>query len=246
MSSAPNPVGNPEQPQPLWLKRLRKLLQLLKYFVISSVILTLMEIGYAYWLLSSRWNLFLTREEMSKYAELVRESPPLPENFMRVYTANIPYHVNTDMSTQVFVNYGSRFFFRHTELDEKPHCFCDFTYDLIRKSDRYLHDLEWDGRLQDLEFGFGIEKFTPPSECFAYVINYRINQLRYELSHRDYPFFFDKTISEFTDDEMVEFVLLIKSRGKITRYRDAKRFEREFAKYKAKLDQAIAIHQTKE
>jgi len=242
--STPNSVEKPEVPQPLWLKRVRKVFQLLKYFIISSIILTLMEIGYAYWLLSSRWNLFLTRDEMKNYAAIIKDSPPLPENFMRVYTANIPYHENTSMSTQVFVNYGSRFFFRHTELDEKPHCFCDFTYDILRKRDEYLHDLEWDGRLQDLEFGFGMEKYTEPSRCFAFVMNYRINQLRAELSHKDYPFFFDKSISNYTEDELIEFVLLIKSRGKITRYRNATRFEKEFAKYKNRASEAVAINQS--
>ena len=246
MNSAPDSVEPSVQTQPVWLKRLRKPLQLLKYFIISSVILTLMEIGYMYWLLSSRWNLFLSRDEMKKYAELVEASPQLPENFMRVYTANMPRHVNTSMSTQIFVNYGSRFFFRHTKLEEKPHCFCDFTYDIIRKSDQYLYDLEWDGRLQDLEFGFGIEKYTKPSECFAFAMNYRINHLRYEINRSDYPFYFEKSVSQYTDDELIEIILLIKSKGKTSRYRDRRKFEDEFAKYKAKATAALTVQKTKE
>src|SRR5262245_40189005 len=115
---APQPAVPPNQqagkPE---FKRLKKFVQLVKYFVISCIILTLMEIGYAYWLISSRWHLFLSKDEMVTYADMINKSPAPPANFMRVYTAIFPHHVNTSMSTQVFVNYGSRMLFRHTELD---------------------------------------------------------------------------------------------------------------------------------
>lgn len=235
----PTPAGPPK------FKRLKKFAQLGKYFIISCVILTLMEIGYAYWLLSSRWHLFLSREEMIAYAKMIDETPAPPANFMKVYTAIFPQHVNTSMSTQVFVNYGSRMLFRHTELDDKPHCFCDMTYDIIRKQDDKLYDLEWDGRLQDLEFGFGMEKYTTPAKCLNFAMGFRITEMLSKIDRRRYPNLVNKPLEQFSDDEMLAFILFLKTRNRFSPYRKSAKYEKEFARYKAKLIAAQEIEAEK-
>lgn len=211
--------------------------RLLKYFVLSCIILTIIEIGLAYWLVSSRWHLLLTNEEMMEYADLVKAAPPMPENFMRVYTAIFPHHVNTTLTQQIFVNYGSRFLFRHTELEEKPHCMCDMVYDIQKKRHQELEDVEWDGRLQDLEFGFGIEKYATPEQCFYYVMQHRIPELLSQLSTKQYGHLKMKDIEAMNEDELLELILLAKSRSRYSRHKNPGKFEKALANYKERLHQ---------
>jgi hypothetical protein len=218
----------------------KKFLRLLKYFFLSAIILTIIEIGIAYWLVSSRWHLILSGDEMKEYADRVNEAEAMPENFMRVYQAIFPRHVNTTLTQQVFVNYGTRFLLRHTELDEKPHCFCDMVYDIQKQRHQDLEDLEWDGRLQDLEFGFGIEKYAKPENCFNYVMQYRVPELLEQLSMRRYSHLKTKSISEMNDDELLELILLLKSRSRYSRHKNPGKFEKALAHYRERLQEAYA------
>lgn len=216
----------------------KKFLRLCKYFILSAIILTILEIGVAYWLVSSRWHLLLSNDEMMEYAERVNSAEPMPQNFMRVYTAIFPNHINTTLTQQVFVNYGTRFLLRHTELDEKPHCFCDMVYDIQKQRHQELEDLEWDGRLQDLEFGFGVEKYSSPENCFNYVMQYRVPELLEQLSMKRYAHLKTKEISEMNDDELLELILLLKSRSRYSRHKNPAKFEKALTHYRERL-QAI-------
>jgi hypothetical protein len=218
-----------------------KFLRLIKYFLLSCIILTIIEIGLAYWLVSSRWHLLLSNEEMLEYASYVKQAEPMPENFMRVYTAIFPHHVNTTLTQQVFVNYGTRFLFRHTELDDKPHCMCDMIYDIQKKKHQELEDVEWDGRLQDLEFGFGIEKYATPEECFYYVMSYRVPELLNQLSSRQYGHLKNKAIAQMNDDELLELILLLKSRSRYSRHKNPAKFEKALAHYRERLQQHLEM-----
>lgn len=234
----PKPAAHPDNH---WLTvKFNRLARLFKYFILSAIILTIIEIGLAYWLVSSRWHLLLTNEEMIEYAERVKEAPAMPENFMRVYTAIFPHHVNTSLTQQVFVNYGTRFLFRHTELDEKPHCMCDMIYDIAKKRHQELEDVEWDGRLQDLEFGFGIEKYATPEECFNYVMEHRVPELLSQLSNKQYSHLKSKRIEDMNDDELLELILLLKSRSRYSRHKNPHKFEKALANYREKLHQHMA------
>lgn len=229
-----------QQPEDHWITRkFNRITRLFKYFILSAIILTIIEIGLAYWLVSSRWHLLLTNEEMMEYAQRVKEAPPMPENFMQVYTAIFPNHVNTTLTQQVFVNYGSRFLFRHTELDEKPHCMCDMIYDIAKKKHQELEDVEWDGRLQDLEFGFGIEKYATPEECFNYVMQHRVPELLGQLSNKQYAHLKQKNIEEMNEDELLELILLLKSRSRYSRHKNPHKFEKALSNYKEKLHQVM-------
>jgi hypothetical protein len=218
--------------------KFNKIFRILKYFILSAIILTIIEIGIAYWLISSRWHLLLSNEEMVEYANRVNEAEPMPENFMRVYTTIFPHHVNTTLTQQVFVNYGTRFIFRHTELDEKPHCFCDMVYDIQKQKHQELEDLEWDGRLQDLEFGFGIEKYSTPENCFNYVMQYRVPELLDQLSMKRYAHIKTKAISAMNDEELLELILLLKSRSRYSRHKNPGKFEKALERYRERLQQA--------
>jgi hypothetical protein len=217
-------------------KKFFRFLQLLKYFILSSIILTMLEIGVAYWLISSRWHLLLSKEQMQKFAAQVSEEPPLPDNFMRVYTAIYPRHVNTTLTQQVFINYGTRFLLRHTELERKPHCFCDMVYDLQKPEHPELDHLEWDGRLQDLEFGFGIEKYTSPKQCFYYVFRRKIDEVIHRLNRDQYPYLIEKPLEQLNEDELIELILLLKERAKFTRFKNPGRFEQAFNDYKRRVE----------
>ncbi len=221
------------------LKKANRFLRLVKYFILSAIVLTILEIGFAYWLISSRWSLLLSNEEMIEYASHVKEAPPMPENFMRVYTAIFPNHVNTTLTQQIFVNYGTRFLFRHTEIDDKPHCMCDMIYDIAKKRHQELEDVEWDGRLQDLEFGFGIEKYATPQECFNYVMQFRVPELLNQLSSKQYAHLKDKQIAEMNDDELLELILLMKSRQRYSRHKNPARFEKALTHYRERMQQNL-------
>lgn len=239
-TTRPAPVPPEEPTESGFLRRIRKVARLFKYFILSAIILTIIEIGVAYWLVSSRWHLLLSNEEMKEFADRVNEAEPLPENFMRVYTAIFPNHTNTTLTQQVFVNYTSRFLLRHTELDEKPHCFCDMIYDIQRKRHQELEDLEWDGRLQDLEFGFGIEKYSTPEKCFNYVMQYRVPELLSQLSSKRYDHLKSKSLAQMNDDELLELILLLKSRSRYSRHKNPAKFEKALIHYRERLQKHYA------
>src|SRR6187549_3505601 len=114
----------------------RKVIKALKVFIICSIILTVME-----------------------FAIELTNSEPLPENFLRVYKVIYPRHVDTSLTEMIFFNYVVRLMFRDHDYDSKPHCFCDLIYDIqVTKNDK-LRDIEWIGRVVDLEYGFGLEKY---------------------------------------------------------------------------------------
>ncbi len=230
----------PERKNPFLLKKVNKFFRLVKYFILSAIVLTIMEIGIGYWLISSRWHLLLSNEEMMEYADRVKEAPPMPENFMRVYTAIFPNHVNTTLTQQIFINYGTRFLFRHTEIDDKPHCMCDMIYDIAKKRHQDLEDVEWDGRLQDLEFGFGIEKYATPQDCFNYVMQFRVPELLNQLSNKQYAHLKNKSLAEMNDDELLELILLMKSRQRYNRHKNPARFEKALTHYRERLQQHMA------
>jgi hypothetical protein len=245
----PNP-GTPGKPAPkpaaepsfaTKFPRLTYYVRLLKYFIISCVILTILEVGYAYWLISSRWHLFLDRTEMTRLTnEINASAQPVNAKFMEVYTKLFPNHVHTNLSEQIFINYGQRILLRHTDIDDKPHCFCDLVYDIQMTQNDFLAAIEWDGRLQDLEYGFGIEKFTTPELCFNYVTNFRIAELRAKLSETGRFKHLHKSLDEYTDEDFIEFIIMLKSKRQITRYKNLTKFEREMEKYKTKLAAARA------
>lgn len=226
--------GTPVQDPAVRFKQLRKFLRLLKYFMISSVILTLMEIGVAYWLISSRWYLLVPKEQMTEFAQEIDAAPPMPANFMRIYEARFPNHYHTTLAQQVFINYGERYVLRIHDIDTKAHCFCDLVYDFQRMENPALDSITWDGRLQDLEYGFGMEKYSSPEKCFDYVMNHRIARLRTWADRRLFSFIY-KPIEQFSDDELVEIIIMLKSKSNINRYDTPELFAKEFREYQEKL-----------
>jgi hypothetical protein len=245
-SVTPQPSQQPESRKSFSSRypRFIHYLRLLKYFVLSCIILTMMEIGYAYWLISSRWHLFLDRPKMTRMTnEINSTAQPVNAKFMEVYTKLFPNHVHTTLSQQVFINYGQRILLRHTDIDDKPHCFCDLVYDIQIVSNDELAAIEWDGRLQDLEYGFGIEKFTTPEKCFNYVTNFRIQELQAKLRESGRFKHLLKPLDEFSDDDFLEFIIMLKTQRKVTRYRNLSEFEREMTAYREKLSKARLAQQ---
>lgn len=225
-------------------KKWYKLLRLVKYFVLSAIILTMLELAYGYWLVSSRWSLLLSNEEMKFYASEVSKAERPPENFMRVYTAIYPNHLKTSLTQQIFINYTSRFFLRQTEIDDKPHCFCDMTYDIQKLQHTELELLDWDGRLQDLEFGFGMEKYTTPEKCFYFVIAHRVPEVIGHLPGKTYGHLKNKGFAEMTDDELIEAILLFRAHARFNRTKNAQKFEETLKKFKRRVevkDSIIAV-----
>jgi hypothetical protein len=225
----------PKKNEFIIIKKGNRFLRMLKYFFFSFIILTILEIGIAYWLISSRWHLLLSNEEMVEYAERVKQAQPMPANFMGVYTAIFPNHVHTTLTQQIFINYGTRFLFRHTEIDDKPHCMCDMIYDIQKKRHQELEAVEWDGRLQDLEFGFGIEKYATPEQCFNYVMQFRVPELINQLNPKKYPHLKNKPVSEMNDEELIELILLLKSRWHYNREKNPARFEKAMVRYRERM-----------
>ena len=218
--------------------KLKKVLKALQVFAISSLILTLLEVGIGYWLLSSRWELHITENEMEEFARDLKESEPLPENFLRIYQALFPKHVNATMSELLFNNYAYRFILRDTDYDSRPHCFCDLIYDIQVLHNKKLENIEWPGRLKDLEYGFGLEKFTTPERCFTYFMNEHIATLKRKLNPTMYPDLVNKRVADMTDDEILQFIVIMKDSEKYDRYQNPDLFDKHYQQYKHKLESA--------
>lgn len=245
----PQPDQHPEEHHQVPLSerfpRIAKFFRLVKYFILSAIILTVMEIGFGYWLFSSRWNLLIDREIMKEYAQEVNDAPPVHPKYMEIYEKLFPNHVHTTLGQQIFINYGERIFLRVTEIDDKPHCACDLVYDIQVLKNKKLADLQWDGRLQDLEYGFGIEKFSTPEKCFDYTTNYFISVLLSKLDPNKFPHLVNKSMDDYTDDDFIEMMLIIQSMGKIDRYRTPAKFEERLNFYREKLAKVRAEEQAK-
>lgn len=235
----PRPLrGIPEEKgKIIWKQRLLKFLKLLKFFVISSMILTLLEITVGYWMLSSRWKIYLSKEQVQEFASEVDAAPPLPENFKRIYKVFYPEDFYASMSEQIFLNYGYRLIFRDPNIDVRPHCHCYFVYDIQRLLNRKLRDIDWTGRLEEFEYGFALEKYSTPEKCMDYATGYRIEELKATLNPDEYWNLIAKPVREMTDDELIELILLLKDRVKFDRTRFPETFEKAFLEYKVKVEE---------
>lgn len=219
-------------PQPTRAARFKRFL---KHFAISCFLLICLEIAFAYILLSSRWRLYVTNEQMARFALQIEDVTPMPENFKRVYTAIFPRHVNGTMTEQLFLNYIYRFAFRHATFDSKPHCYCDMVYDVLRKENDELKDIQWGGRLEELEFGFGMENFSEPEKCFDYAMRKHLEELRRLLHPELYHYLVTADIEKMSDDELIELIILLKSRSEFNKERRPEIFNKLFEDYKEKL-----------
>ncbi|MBL7870814.1 MAG: hypothetical protein JNM78_04315 [Cyclobacteriaceae bacterium] len=186
-------------------------LRYLKYFAVSSVILVFLQVAGGYWLISSRWSMFLSHEQMLRLSSEINEAESLPDNFIQLYDQLYPNIINASMAEQLAVNYGSRILFKRREVTNLPHCTCDLVYDIQIKSNSILANAHWPGRLQELEYGFAIEKFSSPKKCFDYVMNYQIKNL--VTSSSEIKSLLSKDISSMTEDELFQVIMLVQ--GKI-------------------------------
>lgn len=210
----------------------------IKFFIISSIVLTLMEIGIGYWLLSSRWQLFITHPEMKEFAAELGTEESLPSNFLNVYTSIFPKHVNASISEMIFFNYGYRLIFRDPDFDSKPHCFCDLVYDIQSVRNPKLGSIVWGGRLKDLEYGFGLEKYTTSEKCFTYFMQEQIRYLKTRTDSAAFPALAGKQLKDMNDDELIELILLLQSTEKFSRFDNPESFVQKFAEYKIKVEKA--------
>ncbi len=214
----------------------KKIFKALKVFVICSLILTVMEIGIGFWLLKTRWQLFISKSQMREFAQELTDSEPLPENFLRIYKAIYPKHIDTSLTEMIIFNYALRLITRDHDFESKPHCYCDLIYDIQIGKNETLRDIDWSGtRIVDLEYGFGLEKYTTPERCFTYYMNERIQKLVSKIDHSLYPNISRANIANMTDDEVIEVILLIKSKDRFNRFRDPQLFEKYLNEYKLKL-----------
>ncbi|HTJ50359.1 MAG TPA: hypothetical protein VL443_12955 [Cyclobacteriaceae bacterium] len=228
LSGSPLPKGA--------VTKAKKVKRFLKHFAISIVFLLAFEIGLGYYLISTRWTLYVTNEQMAKFAvEMEKEAQPLPENFYRVYTTLYPRHLQASMTEQIFLNYFYRFIFRHSHFDSKPHCYCDMIYDIQRKENDELYDIPWDGRLQEIEYGFGIEEYSSSEKCFNYSMNKRIAELKRSLNPELYGNLIYTDVKDLSDDEVIELIMLLKNGYKFNRFKNSDTFNKVLEEGKARL-----------
>lgn len=194
-----------------------------------------MQVGIGYWLISSRWTIFLTKEEMANLSQEINVSKPLPVNFMNVYAKMFPHEIHTSMTQQLFLNYGTRIMFRKRQIEDLPHCSCDYVYDIQVKSNPILEAVQWPGRIQELEYGFAIEKFTSPEKCFDYVNWDRIWYFRNIPVPAEYEYLKSKNITSMSDDELVKYILLIKAVHEYNTLNDPAKFEESVLHFQKKL-----------
>lgn len=191
-----------------WASLFKKGLRYLKYFVVSSIILVFLQVAFGYWLISSRWSIFLSDQQMVSLSKEVNEAKPLPDSFIEQYEQLYPNVIHASMAEQLFVNYSSRILFRRKQIANLPHCTCDLVYDIQIKNNSMLADTHWPGRLQELEYGFAMEKFSSPEKCFDYVINHQLENLM--VSSPEIQNLLSKDISSMNKDELIQVIMLVK------------------------------------
>jgi len=218
--------------------RSARTLRFLKHFAISFFIIIILQIAGGYALLATRWRLYVTNEQMARFALEMDQKDPMPENFKRVYTAVFPRHINATMTEQLFLNYVFRFAFRHATFDSKPHCYCDMVFDILRKENKELNAIRWDGRLEEIEFGFGMENFSSPQKCFDYAMRKRLEELKKLLHPELYHYLINSDISKMTDDQLIELIILLKSRNEFNKEQRPELFYKYFDELKERLRKA--------
>ena len=175
---------------------------------------------------------------MKEFAMELGEFKPMPPNFLRVYTAIFPKHVNASMSEMIFFNYGYRLIFRDPDFDSKPHCFCDLVYDIQALRNPKLNSIIWGGRLKDLEYGFGLEKYTTSDKCFNYFMQEQVRFLKSRTDSTSFPALAAKEVEDMNDDEIIELILLLQSTEKFSRSDNPESFSQKFAEYKVKVEKS--------
>jgi hypothetical protein len=218
--------------------RSTRFLRFMKHFFISCFILICLEIAFGYALLATRWRLYISNEQMARFALEIDQIDPMPENFKRVYTAIFPRHVNATMTEQLFLNYVYRFAFRHATFDSKPHCYCDMVFDVLKKENKELRNIRWDGRLEEIEFGFGLENFSSPQKCFDYAMRKRLEELKKLLHPELYKYLVNADVSKMTDDQLIELIILLKSRSEFNKEQRPDLFYKFFEEHKESLRKA--------
>lgn len=218
---------------------LKKILVQLKYFSIYSVVFLILEIGVGYWLISTRWKLFLTPKQMEAFAADINQSEPVPANFKNIYTKIFPQHVHATMADQLFFNYLYRYVVRKTKDETTPHCFCSLVSDFQERHNGELKKVTWDSRMKELEYGFGLERFTSPEKCFDYVMTKRIQETKASLDTITFKNLVLKNVNSYTDDELVEFILLTTlieyDQHEYKEFRESDFFNEKFTLYKDKI-----------
>lgn len=102
------------------------------------------------------------------------------------------------------------FFFRRKQLENLPHCSCVMIYDIQIKNNIELANAHWPGRLQELEYGFAIQKFSSPEKCFTYMVHHQIDNLR--ATSREINNLLSKDISSMNEDELTQVIMLLKGK----------------------------------
>jgi hypothetical protein len=218
--------------------RSTRFLRFMKHFAISCFILLCLEIAFGYALLATRWRLYVSNEQMARFALEIDQVEPMPDNFKRVYTAIFPRHVNATMTEQLFLNYVYRFAFRHATFDSKPHCYCDMVFDILKKENKELNAIRWDGRLEEIEFGFGMENFSSPQKCFDYAMRKRLEELKRFLHPELYHYLVNADVSKMTDDQLIELIILLKSRNEFNKEQRPDLFYKFYEEHKESLRKA--------
>lgn len=147
---------------------------------------------------------------MVRISSEINNAEPLPENFISRYDQLYPNVIHASMAEQLFVGYGSRILFRRKQLENLPHCSCVMIYDIQIKNNIELANAHWPGRLQELEYGFAIQKFSSPEKCFTYMVHHQIDNLR--ATSREINNLLSKDISSMNEDELTQVIMLLKGK----------------------------------
>ena len=170
---------------------------------------------------------------MERFAGEVNAASPIPENFKRVYVALYPQHLHATMTDKLIFNYAYRYFFQVRDVDARPYCHCEDVYYTQIRYNEELKNIEWVTRMRRLEYGFALENYTTPEKCFDYVMKERIRELKSTL--KEQCNIIEKPLDRMTDDDLIELILLLKSRKKYDRYQNPQAFDGAFQKCKKEL-----------
>lgn len=178
-----------------------------KILLIGSLISILILLFFIIYLKFS-WLYICSIEEMKLNADIVNNSKSIPKNFIAVYDRIHPYNRSYSMFDQVSSQINPISLRKHFS---PYNCKCDEVGYLLWNNKNF----KFNGNLTRLiqmypEFGFGLERYSSPENCFNFWyqndILYRgryLNDLN-ELSKLTLK----KDLDSLNDDECIKLILI--------------------------------------
>ena len=212
---------------------------LIKYLIL---ILFISIFGLYIWI-SEGWRIVFSDSEMKTMATEINSTPSLSQNFYKTYDKLNPTKRNTTMNQELLSMWKTLF-----NISNKPKlCIChtvyhnlELTNDIAKKKLKKRNDSGGFLIYRHLNYfvGWGLQNYSTPEKCFDYYINSFVSEAKNIQSTKALNELLVIPFSRMTEDQIIEFIILMKAPSYYDKYKNPKRFQRVFLKLKDKLNTA--------